>query len=142
MVMAESAVVNFQGPEYDFAFPAVDPGVVPFGSRVLVQIRRSKERTASGLFLVSETKDTEKWNTQIAKVVSKGPLAFKNRDKGEAWVEGDWCVPGDFIRCPKYGGDRWEVPIEGEEPALFVIYNDLDLIGRVTVDPLLIKAFI
>ena len=116
--MAESAVVAFQGPEYDFAFPAVDPGVVPFGSRVLVQIRRSKERTASGLFLVSETKDTEKWN------------------------EGDWCLPGDFIRCPKYGGDRWEVPIEGEEPALFVIYNDLDLIGRVTIDPLAIKAFI
>lgn len=140
--MAKSAVVDYQGPEHNFAFPAVDPGVEPFGSRVLVQIRRSKERTASGLFLVSETKDTEKWNTQIAKVVSMGPLAFKNREKGEAWVEGDWCKKGDFIRCPKYGGDRWEVPIADEEPALFVIYNDLDLIGRVTVDPLSVKAFI
>jgi hypothetical protein len=43
---------------------------------------------------------------------------------------------------PKYGGDRWEVPLANGESALFVIFNDLDIIGQVTGDPLAIRAFI
>jgi len=125
------------------AFPDVDPGIQPFGSRVLVQIRTAKTKTAGGIILTSDTTDTEKWNTQIAKVICKGPLAFKNRNTMESWPEGDWCEEGQFIRVAKYGGDRWEVPMEGsKEVAMFVIFNDLDIIGRVTGDPLKIKAFI
>ena len=125
------------------AFPDVDPGIQPFGSRVLVQIRTAKTKTAGGIILTSDTTDTEKWNTQIAKVICKGPLAFKNRNTMESWPEGDWCGEGQFIRVAKYGGDRWEVPMEGsKEVAMFVIFNDLDIIGRVTGDPLKIKAFI
>lgn len=124
------------------AFPAVDAGVQPFGSRVLVQIRTPKSKTAAGIILHNETKDTEKWNTQVAKVVSVGPLAFKNRNTMENWPEGNWCMSGDFVRVPKYGGDRWEVPIADGEVAMFVIFNDLDIIGQVTGDPLKIKAFI
>lgn len=74
-----------------------------------------------------------------------GPLAFKNRNTMELWPEGSWCTDGDFVRVPKYGGDRWEVPLDKDpngEKALFVIFNDLDIIGKVTGDPLQIKAFI
>lgn len=128
------------------AFPAANAGVQPFGSRVLVQIRTPKTKTAGGLILHSESRDTEKWNTQVARVVSVGPLAFKNRDTMQSWPEGSWCNPGDFVRVPKYGGDRWEVPLGmkdgNNESAMFVIFNDLDIIGQVTGDPLAIKAFI
>lgn len=125
------------------AFPDVDPGTVPFGSRVLVQIRRAKNKTSGGIYLTDDAKETEKWNCQIAKVISLGPLAFKNREKGSEWVEGQWCAPGDFVRVMKYGGDRWEVPLKkGEEPALFVLFNDLDILGRVTGNPLVVKAFV
>jgi co-chaperonin GroES (HSP10) len=130
------------------AFPDVDPGVQPVGSRVLVQIRTPKTMTSGGLILHSESRDTEKWNTQVEKVVNVGPLSFKNRNTQESWPEGQWCKPGDFVRVPKYGGDRWEVPLQkrtssGEmESAMFVIFNDLDIIGQVTTDPLAIKAFI
>ena len=124
------------------AFPAVDAGVQPFGSRVLVQIRTPRKVTRGGIILSSETQDTEKWNTQVAKVVGVGPLAFKNRNTQESWPEGDWCKPGDFVRVPKYGGDRWEVAINKNDSAMFVIFNDLDIIGQVTGDPLAIKAFI
>ena len=123
------------------AFPAVDAGVQPFGSRVLVQIRTPKKKVGS-ILLVQDTKDTEKWNTQVAKVVAVGSLAYKNRNTQELWPEGQWCQPGDFVRVPKYGGDRWEVPLNKDENAMFVIFNDLDVIGKVTGDPLLIKAFI
>lgn len=128
--------------ELNIAFPAVEPGIQPFGSRVLVQIRNPKQVTASGIIIDSGSKDTERWNTQVAKVISLGPLAFKNRNTMESWPEGAWCQPGEFVRVAKYGGDRWEVPYGDREVALFVIFNDLDIIGRVTGDPLAIRAFI
>jgi len=124
------------------AFPAVNAGVQPFGSRVLVQIRTPRKITKGGIILATDTKDTEKWNTQVAKVISIGPLAFKNRDTQQTWPEGEWCHSGDFVRVPKYGGDRWEVSIDRDTSAMFVIFNDLDIIGKIEGDPLAIKAFI
>lgn len=124
------------------AFPDADPGITPFGSRVLVQIRSPKTKTASGIILDNGSRDTEKWNTQVAKVISVGALAFKNRNSMESWPEGSWCGPGDYVRVAKYGGDRWEVQLPSGESALFVIFNDLDIIGQVIGDPLAIRAFI
>jgi co-chaperonin GroES (HSP10) len=124
------------------AFPAADAGVQPFGSRVLVQIRTPKTKTASGIIIDSGSRDTEKWNTQVAKVVAHGPVAYRNRNTLEPWPEGGWAHPGDYVRVPKYGGDRWEVPLPDGSNALFVIFNDLDIIGRVEGDPLAIRAFI
>jgi co-chaperonin GroES (HSP10) len=126
----------------DQAFPAAEPGIQPFGSRVLVQIRSPKKKTASGIIIDTGSQDTEKWNTQVAKVIGVGPLAFKNRNTMDSWPEGDWCRAGDFVRVGKYGGDRWEVTLADGDVALFVIFNDLDIIGRVTTDPLAIRAFI
>jgi len=127
----------------DEAFPDVSPGVEPYGSRVLVQIRSSKKKSRGGIILMDETKDTEQWNTQAAKVIALGPLAFKNRNTLQPWAEGAWCEPGEFVRVPKYGGDRWQVPVGPDgEYALFVIFNDLDIIGRVTGDPTAMKAFV
>lgn len=124
------------------AFPDADPGITPFGSRVLVQIRSPKTKTASGIIIDNGSRDTEKWNTQVAKVINVGALAFKNRNTMDSWPEGSWCKAGDYVRVAKYGGDRWEVPLPNGETALFVIFNDLDIIGQVTGDPLAIRAFI
>ena len=128
------------------AFPAVDPGAVPVGGRVLVQWRQTRKTdTASGIELVEETKETEKWNNQVAKVIAVGPLAFKKRDSLEPWPEGNWVEVGDFVRMPKWGGDRWEVPFgdkEKGETALFSIFNDNEVIAKVTGDPLNVKAFL
>jgi hypothetical protein len=49
---------------------------------------------------------------------------------------------GDFVRVPKYGGDKWTVKIDDDQEVIFVILNDLDLIGKVTGDPLAMKAFV
>lgn len=124
------------------AFPAVEAGVIPFGSRVLVQIRSAKRKSAGGIILTDSDKETELWNTQVAKVIAVGPLAFKNRNTMEQWPEGGWCQAGDFVRVAKYGGDKWQVPMANGENALFVIFNDLDIIGKVTGDPLAVRAFI
>ena len=135
--------VDFGYASVDEAFPPCEPGIHPFGSRVLVQIRTPKAKTKGGIILTSETRETDAWNTQIAKVILVGELAFKNRTTMDPWPEGSWCKPGDFVRVPKYGGDRWTVKTtDGEDEALLVIFNDLDLVGKVTGDPLIIKAFI
>jgi co-chaperonin GroES (HSP10) len=126
------------------AFPAVDPEATPLGARILVQLRRSKSKTTkAGIILVEETRETEKWNNMVAKVIAIGPLAFKQRDTMAPWPEGSWCEIGDFLRVPKWGGDRWEVKVgEEEEPALFMILNDHEIIAKVTGNPLTMKAFI
>lgn len=124
------------------AFPDVNPGIRPFGSRVLVQIRTPRKISRGGIIIDLGTQETEKWNTQVAKVISLGPLAYKNRTTMEPWPEGDWCKPGDFVRVAKYGGDRWEIAYGDGEKAMFVIFNDLDIMGDVQGDPLAVKAFI
>ena len=134
--------VEFSYDGLDEAFPPCDAGVRPFGSRILVQIRTPKTKTKGGIILTGDTKDTETWNTQVAKVVAVGDLAFKNRNTQEPWPEGSWATPGDFVRVPKYGGDKWTVKIDDDQEVIFVILNDLDLIGVVTGDPLAMKSFV
>ena len=137
----------FNGADIAWAFPSVEPGAKPLGGRILVQLRRTKKKTTgSGIILVEETKEAEKWNNMVAKVVEVGPLAFKNRDTMQGWPEGSWCVAGDYIRVPKWGGDRWEVKVPGEDhledPALFMILNDHEIIAKVTCSPLEMRSFI
>jgi len=128
------------------AFPEVEPLMAPYGARVLVQLRAVKEKvTTAGILLPEDVKETEKWNTMIGKVIAIGPLAFKKRDTMESWPEGAWAQVGEYVRVPKWGGDRWEVDFEQDGvkgKALFTFFNDHELIGKVTGDPLKIKAFI
>jgi co-chaperonin GroES (HSP10) len=132
--------------ELKWAFPDVSAGQKPFGGRVVVQLRRIKKTTASKIILVAETKETEKWQNMIGRVVEVGPLAFKNRDTMNPWPEGSWAQVGDYVRVPKWGGDRWEreVPNEegNEDPVLFMTINDHELIAKVTDDPLSFKAYV
>ena len=123
------------------AFPEADPGVRPAGSRVLVQVRTPKKKSAGGIILTDDTKDTEMWNSQVARVIALGPVAFKNRDTLAPWPEGDWCAEGSYVRVPKYGGDKWIVQTEGE-PAIFQLIKDLDVLGVVTGDPMAVVAYI
>ena len=139
--------VAFTDADIAWAFPSVDPGAKPLGGRILVQLRRTKKKaTSAGIILVEETKEAEKWNNMVAKVIEIGPLAFKNRDTMQGWPEGSWCEVGDYIRVPKWGGDRWEVKVPGEDhledPALFMIVNDHEVIARITSNPLETKAFL
>ncbi len=131
----------------DEAFPNVDPGHEPYGDLVLVQLRSAIMKSAGGLHLVKETTDTEKDNAQVAKVIAVGPLAFKNRETLEPWPEGAWFKAGDYVRCPKYGGDRFEVEIPEEvrttsEKAVFALFKDHDFTAKIVCDPLTVVAYL
>ena len=134
--------------ELAWAFPEVNPGQAPLGGRVIVQLRRIKKDIDMGnfkLILPTETKENEKWNNMIGKVVALGPLAYKNRDTMQPWPEGSWIEVGDFIRVPRWGGDRWERNVPGEEeqePVLFMTINDHEVIAKITDDPLSFRTYV
>lgn len=132
--------------ELAWAFPDVPAGQAPLGGRVIVQLRRIK-KNAGKIILVEETKENEKWNNMIGRVVAIGPLAYRNRETMATWPEGCWAQVGDFVRVPRWGGDRWERPVIGEEngdlnPVLFMTINDHEVIAKVTDDPLSFKAYV
>ena len=150
--MKINAAKSYTEEEAKFAFPDVDAGCKPFGSRVLVQVRTAKSVTKGGIILSDDNKETEKWNTQIGKVRALGPVAFCNRETLQPWPEGAWAQVGDYVRIPKFNQDRWEVEtfcgeksFTGQEvptQILFMFINDLDLIGKIICNPLDIKAYI
>jgi len=131
--------------ELEWAFPKVNAGQTPLGGRVIVQLRRIKKK-AGMIIIVDETKENEKWNNMIGKVVALGPLAYKNRDTMESWPEGTWAQVGDFVRVPRWGGDRWERSDPNadskEDPVLFMTINDHEVIAKITDDPLSFKAYV
>ena len=115
--------------ELAWAFPDVPAGQAPLGGRVIVQLRRIK-KNAGKIILVEETKENEKWNNMIGRVVAIGPLAYRNRDTMATWPEGSWARP-----------------VTGEEngdlnPVLFMTINDHEVIAKVTDDPLSFKAYV
>jgi len=128
--------------ELERAFPLVEPGIRPFGERVLIQLRTPKIKTDGGILLVQESQEIEEWNNQIGVIRAIGPLAFHSRDSRTLWPEGAWARVGDFVRTIKYGGDRWDMKIPGrpDEKALFVVVKDLDLTGAVEGDPIAMTA--
>jgi len=139
LTLAEAGAQSRSSLAYDTldqAFPEVDPGLTPFGSKILVQIRTPMRKSRGGIALPEESRETEQWNTQVAKVIRLGPVAFCNRDTLEEWPEGKWV--GTFVRCPKYGGDRWEVPVPNSgDSSLFVLFDDLNLGGEIPEDRVL-----
>lgn len=129
--------------DLDDAFPAVDPPIQVLGARVLLQLRRVKEMSAGGIALVYEAQETEKANMAVAKVLQIGPLAFKRRDDMQPWPEGVWAAVGDFVRVPRWGGDRLDVAVPGSKDAVtLVVLNDHELIAKVIGDPLSMRGYV
>lgn len=147
-------VVKMAGRKYDealrYAFPDVVPPYVPLGTRILVQLRAPGTVKTLGngktFYLPDETVDYEKMTVQTALVRSLGPAAFKNRATMQNWPEGDWCVPGEFVRIPRYGGDRVAVPLNDEQKreVIFMTMEDRDVIGLIPMehDPLIVKQVV
>ena len=124
-------------------FPELDPGIDPYGDRVLVQLRRVRTKTAGGISLPAETIAVEKWNTQTAKMVRHGPLAYRNNQTLEKWPEGIWANIGDYVRVPRWGGDKIEVDIGSDgETIVFCIFKASEVLGKVLGDPRKIKNFV
>jgi co-chaperonin GroES (HSP10) len=124
----------------DEAFPAIDPGFVPNGNRVLIQVRRPKTKTKGGILLTEQNADVQLYDEQVGRVVAIGQAAFRNPADMTTWAEDPWFDVGDFVRFPKFGGDKtWTVSADGES-TLFIVFREFDTIGRIYCNPLDIKG--
>lgn len=147
-----TALAKMKLPSYqldqtlDDAFPAVDPGESPYGSLVLVQMKRPALKTKGGIALTGNDAQTEYDNTKVAKVLRLGPVCFRNRETGAAWPEGAWFKEGDYIRLSQHNVRSWSVPVPGtrgigkEERIVLGYIDELHVQGRVE-DPLATQAF-
>jgi len=123
------------------AFPDVDPNFEPLGTLVLLQVQVAKDKIGdTGLVVPDEVRAIIQANTQVAKVLDWGPLAFCNRTTAQPWPEGAWVKRGDFVRVPKHGPDRWEIK-HGDGVVVFMTMRDLDLPGRIP-RPLEVIAYV
>lgn len=115
-------------------FPEIDPGRVPCGNKVTVQLQVIRQKVGS-LYIPSEAQEFNKNATVVCRLVKVGQIAFRDRSSGELWKEGAWAEVGDIVLMPRYGGmNRVEIPIPGEEEetAIFATYNDFDIVDKVT----------
>lgn len=144
----ENGNIGFEHDSLEEAWPDVDPGFAPLGSLVMVQIRQPKLTTAGGgIELTDDLRKTELDNTQVAKVIALGALAFRNRETRQPWPEGAWCSVGDFVRVPKFQGDYFQITYTrrvrkvddysgktteslAKDRVLFAQFKDLALLGK------------
>lgn len=136
---------GFDNTSYDMEqmFPNVDPQFEPYGARVLVQVRRVITKSKGGIILSGADVQTEAWNMQVGKLIAAGPLAFKKRDTAEPWPEGVWANVGDYVRVPRWSGDRLSIDLKDDgNPVIVLILNDSDLLGKYTGDPREVRAYI
>lgn len=122
-------------------FPEIDSLHEPTGHDVLVQLRTPMERSAGGVIIAKESRDIELWNNQVAVIRAVGPVAYRNRETLNPWPEGAWCKVGDYVRVPKYGGERWMVKVTPTKEALFALFRDTEIRARVTGDPTAVSPF-
>ncbi len=131
-----------------YAFPDVAPPYLPTGKNILVQLRTpgNFKKLSGGkiLYYADESVDFEKFNIQTAIVRYLGPVAYRHRLTMETFPEGEWAVPGEFVRVPKFGGDRVGVALNDDQKrsAMFVMVNDTDIVGQVFGDPLALKGIV
>lgn len=132
--------------DVDQYFPVVDPGEIPLGSLVLLQVKQPMTKTSGGIVLTKNDIETEFDNTSVAKVLDIAVGAFKNRSTLEPWPEGAWVEVGDYVRVSQHNGKRWTKAIPGtagnsvEDRVTFVLIDDLHLASKIK-DPLAVKAF-
>lgn len=116
------------------AFPDIsadDIGLRPRGAFLLVQMRKSRSKTGSGIILAQEAQDRERFTSTLAKILAVGPLAFKNRNTLEDWAEGPWAYTGDYIRVPRYGHGSQELDTADGEKIEIRFVKDTDIIALV-----------
>ncbi len=109
-------------------FPEVDPQYRPYGPRVLVQFKLVRKKSSGGIILAEDTRDIQRENTVLAKVVGLGPIAYCNRESGQPWPEGHWAKVGDIVTVPKWGGFRFQRKF-GDEAITFSAFQDHEISG-------------
>lgn len=103
--------------------------ITPTTYHVVVELEKIEETTKSGIIVASEAIKKEQTGAQFARILSVGPIAFRDTDMMK------WSVMpqiGDIILISRYTGERIyssRVDISDEKLANIRIINDEDVLA-------------
>lgn len=98
-----------------------------FNNQVLVAIYLRPEKTASGLYLASQTRDEDRYQSKVGLVLKKGPEAFI--DEENRWFRGVTINEGDWIVFRP--SDGWQITINPTTKVLCRMMEDVQVRGRI-----------
>lgn len=109
----------------------MDIKIRPAGHRILVKIRKVREKTASGIILPQSTAETETLSSELGEIIEIGPTAFNAFDGLEAW---DLEI-GDLVLFARHGGKKVSFPgYDEKKHGMFRIINDEDVVAKIEGD--------
>jgi co-chaperonin GroES (HSP10) len=88
---------------------------------VLLRKDNVEEKTAGGIVITSDLRETEEWTVTTGVMVAMGSLAFT--ENGSPWE--DRPVVGQRVRIKEYTGQRFI----GDDGEKYLQVNDTDIIG-------------
>lgn len=98
--------------------------LVPCGYRVLIKADTVEEKTSSGIVLVKETVDADKFSTTTGILVAIGEQAWQGFGDGTPWAK-----VGDRVQYAKYANVKIQDPDDPEQE--FLLINDNDVLCTV-----------
>jgi co-chaperonin GroES (HSP10) len=97
----------------------MDPKKIsPAGHRIMVEVEVPDEKTSSGLYIPTMSKDRKMNEGEISRLIAVGPQAWKAFADGSPWAK-----VGDRVLCIKHAGT-----VVAGNPRLRLM-NDEDLLG-------------
>lgn len=105
----------------------------PTGWRVLVMPHQAAAQTKGGVFVPDEVRSRETVATVVARVLSVGPLAYKDPAKFGPDAT-PWCREGDWVCIGRYAGSRFrsggaEVRILNDDEIIATVSDPADIVS-------------
>ena len=95
-----------------------------FHNQVLVAVYVRPEKTKSGLYISSQTRDEDKYQGKVGLIIKKGEDAFN--DPSGKWFKGVSIDTNDWIVFRP--SDGWSITVHGQ---LCRLLDDTDIRGRI-----------
>lgn len=97
-------------------------GISPTEFKVLVEPKAVEEKTAGGIILPDQKKESDKYATTEGRIVAVAPLAFTYA-REEEWEGQPKPAVGDWVIFAKYAGLR----VTGNDGKDYLLLNDKDI---------------
>ena len=98
-----------------------------FNNQILCAVYIRPQKTASGLYLTSQTTDEDRHQSKVGLIVKMGPKAFA--DTSGEWFEGNTFSKGDWVVFRP--SDGWAVTINPATKVLCRVIDDVNVRARV-----------
>lgn len=99
---------------------------IAIGYRVVVELDPVEEKSAGGIIMTANVRETDEICMTTGTVSDIGPFAFCGNDGGPGWPA--WYKVGDKVIFAEHSGRRWADDATGIK---YRIMNDRDVIAKI-----------